>query len=586
MSDIKELIALMRQEAQFSRDEATLAREEAKIARESHADEIKLMKKQHDDMIKQLLTQKGIQISSNNETAKLITGLSARLTTFVFDPENDQTFSKWYERSESVFTIDGVDLDDAAQVRLLIGKLSDHVFERFKRHILPQEPNDLTFDDTIKLLKELFDVKRSLFTLRYHCLMLSKLPTEDFMEYTGRVNEQCERAKLHDLDSEGIKTLLWVYGLKSDTELALRHKLLVYLDQKAKEGVKVTLHDLYLEYDRYVTVKNNSKLIEDSPKRVNEVKRFEKKTFQKSTSSANPQECWNCGLANHRSNQCRKPKWRCGKCKGTGHKDQFCEKLKAFKEQVRQKPRRNCQQVVAKTDVGGVAVNVVREYKTVVVNGHNVTFQLDTGSDVTLINIDQWKEMGEPKLEKPTLTVQNASGDAMNILGKLECEFRTEKATGTGYAYITPHANLMGLSWIRQSDEMSYHLKMMAVSQTQIDSSAELVQELKEKYAAVFEEGLGLCTKEQAKLKVDKSSKPVFRGKRPVPHAVLETVEKELDRLISMGVIEQVTHSEWAAPIVTVRKANGKVRVCADFSTGLVDPERSKTEPRQDSGYH
>ncbi|PIO69207.1 reverse transcriptase [Teladorsagia circumcincta] len=43
----------------------------------------------------------------------------------------------------------------------------------------------------------------------------------------------------------------------------------------------------------------------------------------------------------------------------------------------------------------------------------------------------------------------------------------------------------------------------------------------------------------------------------------------ELNRLQEIGVITPVTHSEWAAPIVCVKKSNGKIRVCADFSTAL-----------------
>ncbi|KER28001.1 hypothetical protein T265_13677, partial [Opisthorchis viverrini] len=59
------------------------------------------------------------------------------------------------------------------------------------------------------------------------------------------------------------------------------------------------------------------------------------------------------------------------------------------------------------------------------------------------------------------------------------------------------------------------------------------------------------------------------KPKRPVPFAALATVENELVRLQQSGVIQPVNHSSWAAPTVVIKKANGKVRICADYSTGL-----------------
>ncbi|VDP02072.1 unnamed protein product [Schistosoma curassoni] len=85
-----------------------------------------------------------------------------------------------------------------------------------------------------------------------------------------------------------------------------------------------------------------------------------------------------------------------------------------------------------------------------------------------------------------------------------------------------------------------------------------------QRHQSVFREGLGECTKAKALLTLKPEATPVFRPKRPVPYAALPIVEQELQRLQQMGVIEPVNFSNWAAPIVVVKKSNGSVRLCAD----------------------
>ena len=70
------------------------------------------------------------------------------------------------------------------------------------------------------------------------------------------------------------------------------------------------------------------------------------------------------------------------------------------------------------------------------------------------------------------------------------------------------------------------------------------------------------------KIKLKKNSQPVFRKKRSIPFAAIDKIDKELERLTQCGVLSKVDYSDWAAPIVYVKKKS-EIRVSADFSTGL-----------------
>ena len=78
--------------------------------------------------------------------------------------------------------------------------------------------------------------------------------------------------------------------------------------------------------------------------------------------------------------------------------------------------------------------------------------------------------------------------------------------------------------------------------------------ELKGSFPEVFSAGLGNSTKIKAKFERKENTRPIFRKKRDVPFAATEEINKELDRLVNMGILSKVEFSEWAAPTVYIGK--------------------------------
>ncbi|XP_041767811.1 uncharacterized protein K02A2.6-like [Anopheles merus] len=155
-----------------------------------------------------------------------------------------------------------------------------------------------------------------------------------------------------------------------------------------------------------------------------------------------------------------------------------------------------------------------RKYVPTLINGVATRLQLDTVSDITVISKQTWNNLGNPSIIKPTIQAINASGKPLHLMGSR--------------------------------------------------SISRLVN-----FEQSINDSLGHCRKLKVKLFLKPNAKPIFCPKRPVPFNTIPLVDAELTRLQSLGILEPVDFSEWAAPIVAVRKPNGRVRICADYSTGL-----------------
>ncbi|XP_062708139.1 uncharacterized protein K02A2.6-like [Aedes albopictus] len=515
-----------------------------------------------------------IQVSVPTNPEQILDSLACNIREFRYEPDQNVTFGGWFVRYEDLFAKDAVRLDDEAKVRLLLRKLGPSEHERYTSYILPKSPNAIRFDDTVSKLKSLFGTPESVISRRYRCLQVKKQVTEDYKTFACRVNKLCVEFELGKLSEDQFKCLMFVCGLKAESDAEIRTRLL----SRIEERDDVTLEQISDECQRLLNIKHDTAMIESasSSAAVQSLKKQDgKKNYRSERGSAesrsSPQKgarpatpCWNCG-AMHYSRDCPFQKNRCKECGQTGHKDGYCSSAKKIKSPSKRYTGRQA-------NTRSVQVKNIRKRRRFVkaeVNGRQVSLQLDTASDISIISEQTWQKIGQPASTPATVQAATASGKPLKLQFQCCCEvaIKGEKRTGRFFV-VKQQLNLLGLDLID-----AFNLGSVPMDQfcNQVRSSPTSVSSLKAAFPGVFSDAPGLCTKAKVKFTLKEGKSPVFRPKRPVAYAMYSTVDAELDRLENANIITPVDFSEWAAPIVVVRKASGAVRICGDYSTGLND---------------
>ncbi|XP_065073516.1 uncharacterized protein K02A2.6-like [Ochlerotatus camptorhynchus] len=210
-------------------------------------------------------------------------------------------------------------------------------------------------------------------------------------------------------------------------------------------------------------------------------------------------------------------------------------------------------------------------------NDFPIELQIDCGSDYTIVSEESLTQLGDPETCSTSLKVTTASGKLLPLNSEFECQVTLKGLTKRSVCYVTSVKgfNVLGSDLMDAFGLYDVPINSFCKLVTTVGDSEVYCNALKAKYPAVFQDGLGRCTKTKVQLFLQPGVKPVFKPRRPVPFHSQRLVEKELQRLQNLGVIEQVDFSNWAAPIVAVRKAQRDadgdpiVRICADYSTGL-----------------
>ncbi|XGW27161.1 hypothetical protein V3C99_007619, partial [Haemonchus contortus] len=444
--------------------------------------------------------------------------MARRIDKFSYDPDQDDCFNLWYNRHKDIFDIDCEGMEEKTKTRLLVSALDAVSHTRFSRFILPKEPSELNWSETLEALETLFGTKKSLFRRRFECFRMNFSPNEDIDNFVNSLKARTLEANFKGIRHETLECLALVFAFQAP-ELA----------------------------DYRKSVKDDSKIVEvfNAPevRAVRKKKRHHQSRTAKARSPPSP-----CPI-------CQQNHWK-KHCPQNRHATSATQQSKATSQRrtKQSSPRTWYQRLIGRT-------TDVQKYLKVHINGHPTRLQLDTGADVTIISRPTWMQLGGPQLQKTSDTLRGANGLPLRIYGKFDAAFvvidnRGKAHPGQGVCYVSDDNDLLGITWIEQIPDFNLFLKRFNVRKVQTLNHDALrdqtITKLRRDFASVFEPGLGCCLKAKATLQLKPDSHPVFIKKRPVPYASLALLDAEIDRLVAQNVIFPVDHSLWAAPIVVV----------------------------------
>ena len=301
-----------------------------------------------------------------------------------------------------------------------------------------------------------------------------------------------------------------------------------------------------------------------------------RRSFAEDKSSA----CYRCGQLDHTAERCRFKSARCRNCGKMGHLKAVCRSK--TKQAKSSKPSHHSGKVkLLYEDSVEYPLHSIKSSLdrppiliTVELDGHPLEMELDTGASVSLISKATFQQLWpERELQSTNKKLTTYTGESLEILGIIDVHAKhgVNSATLPLMVIDLPGPSLLGRNWLEslRLDWSKLHFLH--------DSSLEKVLK---KHSEVFRDELGTLQGFKAKIHIVPNVAPHFCRARPVPYALRSLVEEELERLVKQGVIEPVTYSDWAAPIVPVLKKDKKsLRICGDFSTTVNKASRLDCYP-------
>lgn len=218
-----------------------------------------------------------------------------------------------------------------------------------------------------------------------------------------------------------------------------------------------------------------------------------------------------------------------------------------------------------------------RPYLNISVLGYTLNGLLDTGASCTVIGLNSDSLVNKFNLKKFSMSsqIQTADGSNHHVSSFVNLPILFNDISKVLPVLLVPSLSkplILGMDFFKlfglginfkNNDICAINMETPETFNTQLDEvNSARIDEIKKKFI-VSGDGFLSCTNVMQYNIDTGNSKPIKQKHYYVSPYMQEIINKELDRMIKLGVVEP-SSSPWANPIVCVQKKNGKTRLCLD----------------------
>lgn len=494
-----------------------------------------------------------------------------------FNPQTD-SWDNYIDRLKFCFEANGI-LVDAIKRANFFTICGAQVFETFLALITPRKASEVTFAEVEQILTKHYSPKPNEISTSFKFYKRNQKPGETASEYIAqlrKISSGCNFSELERMLRDrlvcGMSDQSLQYELLKKDNLRYQDVVDAMLSSESAGKDVRMIHNAASDRGECPTTSgtNTPATPAPEPMDINAVQ-----------SKANIRLCYRCG--DRHGGQCRFINAVCRYCNKKGHLEKIC---------IAKKKNSNRNVNFTGDDVGDANLlngiyttaytgsdNRVPPYEVEVsLQGMPVPMQVDTGASFSLVNERTWRalraRLPAGALRPAPLALRTWTAAPVALLGQATVRVQHRDiardldligAKGSG-------PNLLGRDWLRPLD-ITLNINFIS------DADLHEVEKVTLKYEEVFKDGLGTYRGHPVAIHLKPDATPKFLKARPVPFAIKDRVETEIDRLVTEGVLRPTSFSDWATPVVPIVKKSGEIRLCGDYRSTVNQATESDTYP-------